>query len=491
MAPTKASKNQPTRLKLVVRRLPPDLPELVFWRSVAPWVAREETDAVQPAVEAQEGAELVSWAVYKPGKVRKSGQDKDSVHSRAYISFKTPEALVAFHRGYDGWQFRDKQGNVSQAVVEFAPYQRLPVAPSKQDPRRGTIDEDTDFLAFSEALKAAPVPVQMPTETAIQAPKTTPLIDHLRQQKAAERAARKQAAAIKKGKQPAILPGATKAQLATAAQGGVQGAGPKGGKNGKKEKGGGKDKKGKGKASKEASRSGTPVPGGGEGGAGGGGGGGKKQHQPSSRGGSTPSSAPQTPLAPGQIPFPVGSVGAQQQAQRNATLQAQLVRQQLQAQHQRQQGGGARAPQAAAAPAAPPGLAAPQPQILRNPARAPSQSSSPAPGPPPTGPVQAIGPGALAGAQIAAQQQQQQRRQQAGAAMTGVLGEGMAARQGGQQQQQQQGQGQGQRGKGGRGGGGGGRGGGRGRGGGGGRGRGGRGGGRGGAAAGAGGGAAP
>lgn len=39
-----------------------------------------------------------------------SGKDKDDVHARAYIQFSSPDALVAFHRGYDGWNFRDKQG---------------------------------------------------------------------------------------------------------------------------------------------------------------------------------------------------------------------------------------------------------------------------------------------------------------------------------------------------------------------------------------------
>lgn len=90
-----------------------------------------------------------------------SGKDKDSIHSRAYIAFQSPDALVAFHRGYDGWSFRDKAGmspliplgllaaltrltlpgNISQAVVEFAPYQRIPVAPPKVDSRQGTIDD--------------------------------------------------------------------------------------------------------------------------------------------------------------------------------------------------------------------------------------------------------------------------------------------------------------------------------------------------------------
>lgn len=39
-----------------------------------------------------------------------SGKDKDDVHSRAYITFKTVESLVAFHQGYDGWSFKSKSG---------------------------------------------------------------------------------------------------------------------------------------------------------------------------------------------------------------------------------------------------------------------------------------------------------------------------------------------------------------------------------------------
>ncbi|BGP13730.1 hypothetical protein JCM10213v2_001668 [Rhodosporidiobolus nylandii] len=406
MAPSKSTKSASNqRLKVVVRRLPPDLPAEVFWRSAAPWVSRADAEEGSGL----EGVEAAAWSEYKPGKVRMSGKDKDSVHSRAYITFRTPDALVAFHRGYDGWSFRDKQGNVSQAVVEFAPYQRMPVVPSKQDPRQGTIDEVAEV------------------------PKTTPLLDHLRAQKAAAKAARKQAlAALKKDKKQPVLPGATKAQLATAAAGGVQAAAPKSGKNGKEKKNG----KGK-KGSKEPSRTGTPAQG--ENGKGG------KQSQGPSR---TASTAPQTPQPPGQIHFPPGSLGAQQQAQRNATAQAQLVRQQLQQQHQR------RTPQPQQQQQQQPGLVAPQPQILRNPARA---TPSPAAATPPPAQQQALGPGALAGAQIAAQAAQ---RRQVGAALTAALGEGTATR------QAQQGQGRGgANGGGGRGrGGGGGRGGGRGRG---------------------------
>lgn len=43
------------RLKTVVRRLPPNLPEVVFWQSVEAWV----TD------------QTVTWKTYFPGKLRK------------------------------------------------------------------------------------------------------------------------------------------------------------------------------------------------------------------------------------------------------------------------------------------------------------------------------------------------------------------------------------------------------------------------------------
>ena len=47
-------KSQTERLKTVVRRLPPNLPEEIFWQSVAKWV----TD------------ETVMWKTYYPGKFK-------------------------------------------------------------------------------------------------------------------------------------------------------------------------------------------------------------------------------------------------------------------------------------------------------------------------------------------------------------------------------------------------------------------------------------
>ncbi len=85
-------------------------------------------------------------------------QNKEDVHSRAYIAFKTEEYVAKFSREYDGHIFKDKagisltsligfpknsllQGNESQAVVEFAPYQKLPLDKKKVDSRNATIDQ--------------------------------------------------------------------------------------------------------------------------------------------------------------------------------------------------------------------------------------------------------------------------------------------------------------------------------------------------------------
>jgi len=43
------------RLKTIVRRLPPNLPEEIFWQSVQPWVTDDS----------------ISWKVFHAGKLRK------------------------------------------------------------------------------------------------------------------------------------------------------------------------------------------------------------------------------------------------------------------------------------------------------------------------------------------------------------------------------------------------------------------------------------
>ncbi|KAH0831283.1 Smg-4/UPF3 family-domain-containing protein [Lanmaoa asiatica] len=138
----KESKSHPTlngaeRLKTVVRRLPPNLPEEIFWQSVQAWV----TD------------DTITWKSYCPGKLRTKRVNKEGVPSRAYIAFKNEEQVATFSREYDGHLFRDKAGNESYAVVEFAPFQKVPTEKKKVDARNNTIDKDEDYLSFLETLK--------------------------------------------------------------------------------------------------------------------------------------------------------------------------------------------------------------------------------------------------------------------------------------------------------------------------------------------------
>ncbi|KIP09958.1 hypothetical protein PHLGIDRAFT_85906, partial [Phlebiopsis gigantea 11061_1 CR5-6] len=166
------------RLKTVVRRLPPNLPEEVFWQSVQKWVSDETT----------------IWREYWQGKFRKR-LGKENISSRAYIAFRNEELLAEFSREYDGHVFRDKAGNESIAVVEFAPFQKIPTEKKKVDSRIATIEKDEDFLSFIESLKepAGKLSDSELLETLSSGsqlppmPTTTPLLEALKAEKSAQR----------------------------------------------------------------------------------------------------------------------------------------------------------------------------------------------------------------------------------------------------------------------------------------------------------------
>ncbi|KAF9522235.1 Smg-4/UPF3 family-domain-containing protein [Crepidotus variabilis] len=164
------------RLKVVIRRLPPNLPEEIFWQSVQAWISDETTN----------------WKAYYLGKLRKK-LNKENISSRAYIAFKNEELLAVFSREYDGHIFRDKSGLEYQAVVEFAPYPKIPSEKKKPDNRNATIEKDEDFISFLELLKATEnaEPVSLDTLIAATqtapAPKTTPLLEALKAEKSAAR----------------------------------------------------------------------------------------------------------------------------------------------------------------------------------------------------------------------------------------------------------------------------------------------------------------
>lgn len=88
MAPNKSANKGaggggPQRLKVVVRKLPADLPADVFWRTTSPWIARE---GQQHANGDASTAETVVWSQYRQGKVR-----------RAYVPSFPPRHMFTVH----------------------------------------------------------------------------------------------------------------------------------------------------------------------------------------------------------------------------------------------------------------------------------------------------------------------------------------------------------------------------------------------------------
>ncbi|KAJ3129896.1 hypothetical protein HK098_007650 [Nowakowskiella sp. JEL0407] len=135
------------RSKVVIRRLPPNLPEDIFKKTVAKWL------------------DFVDWSSYYPGKIAQS-KAKENRFSRAYLNFTSADALLEFYQNYSGHVFLDSQGNENRAVVELAQCQKTPKPKKKVDSRMNTIDQDPDYLAFVESLKNPPAAdVAKPAET--------------------------------------------------------------------------------------------------------------------------------------------------------------------------------------------------------------------------------------------------------------------------------------------------------------------------------------
>lgn len=247
------------RSKVVVRRLPPNLPEEVFWRAVSPWVrdaadcsaltgatrpqdrteGKEAETSSSSASLATNSAPTVDYKKFVAGKL-KADANKQNKHARAYLRFLSPQSLVQFHKSFDGHIFRDSKGKESVAIVEFAPYQKvvLPNASAsrggrraKPDPKQGTIDKDADYVAFVDRLSKAddhvkrsegdllaslwdPKDREREKEEAAEKGKSTPLLEHLR---AVKMAKLESAAALKKAKKREKA--ATKAAAKGAAKG--------------------------------------------------------------------------------------------------------------------------------------------------------------------------------------------------------------------------------------------------------------------------------
>lgn len=75
--------------------------------------------------------------------------------SRAYINFMEQQDIFMFREKFDNYVFVDSKGVEYPAVVEFAPFQRLPKKRigKKKDLKCGTIESDSYYINFLENLK--------------------------------------------------------------------------------------------------------------------------------------------------------------------------------------------------------------------------------------------------------------------------------------------------------------------------------------------------
>uniref|UniRef100_A0A1B6CPX6 UPF3 domain-containing protein n=1 Tax=Clastoptera arizonana TaxID=38151 RepID=A0A1B6CPX6_9HEMI len=167
----KKIKEEKPSMKVVVRRLPPTMTEATFKEQVSPLPPHDYMYFVQA------DSSLAPFSF-----------------CRAYINFISTEDLFMFTEKFDNYVFVDSKGQEYPAVVEFAPFQRIPKhRPNrKKDPKMGTIEQNQAYIEFKERLEAE----MLESKTAANAVKqhffetsnvneekkevTTPLLDFVR-----------------------------------------------------------------------------------------------------------------------------------------------------------------------------------------------------------------------------------------------------------------------------------------------------------------------
>lgn len=66
-------------------------------------------------------------------------------HSRAYLNFQQPQQVLLFKQQFDSRLFSGEKSAQYRCQVEYAPYQRVPKAKARHDPREGTIEQGKDI----------------------------------------------------------------------------------------------------------------------------------------------------------------------------------------------------------------------------------------------------------------------------------------------------------------------------------------------------------
>jgi regulator of nonsense transcripts 3 len=177
------SRRPQERLKLSIRLLPPGLTEDEFKSALGrEWLV---------------GGGKVDWMEFGAGKIAKNPA-KHSKPATVWLHLVDSSHIVPLETKIRSTSFVDAKNSTNDPMVaggplvEFALNQKIPSSKKRPDPRMGTIDQDPDFIKFLESLTN---PIQKPSvdiESSLNKEDTkvtsTPLIDHLREKKAAKEA---------------------------------------------------------------------------------------------------------------------------------------------------------------------------------------------------------------------------------------------------------------------------------------------------------------
>ncbi|KAL9109215.1 MAG: hypothetical protein Q9227_006140 [Pyrenula ochraceoflavens] len=186
-----------TKLKLILRRLPPGLTQMEFETALGE--------------EWKTGKGKVEWFAYQEGKISKD-PSKPSRPSRAYLKIKDQSIVSQLLEKIKQTEFHDAKNTTKDTCLlgppslEFATFSRVPGSRLRKDGRQGTIDQDLEFIDFLQRLTE---PVGRSTingettegaEGKTEKVTTTPLIEFLKEKKANKA---KEAAAAKAAKSQA------------------------------------------------------------------------------------------------------------------------------------------------------------------------------------------------------------------------------------------------------------------------------------------------
>ncbi|KAK1374217.1 Regulator of nonsense transcripts like [Heracleum sosnowskyi] len=169
------------RTKVVLRHLPP---------TITPAMLVDQFD--------DRFANRYKFISFRPG----NNSAKHQIYSRAYIDFQKPEDVIEFADFFRGHVFVNEKGTQFKTVVEYAPSQRVAKHLSKKDGREGTIYKDPVYMEFLESitkpienLPSAEIQLERREAERVGAAKdspiVTPLMQFVRQKRAAKGGSRR------------------------------------------------------------------------------------------------------------------------------------------------------------------------------------------------------------------------------------------------------------------------------------------------------------